>query len=97
MTPHETANPTLGVVPKGSLMLAIIAAWFALICALTWYGVFSVTTAGLPLRLVTATAVPPLLFFAAYAALPGVRAWVASLDLALVTATRPGALSAWPS
>ena len=41
-----------------------------------------------PLRTVTATLAPPLLFVVAHATLSGVRAWVASLDLVLVTATQ---------
>ncbi|MGL6208586.1 MAG: hypothetical protein ACRC14_02005 [Paracoccaceae bacterium] len=66
--------------------------WPTLILVLWGAGIFTLAANGwfvqpaptLPLHLATAFGLPPLIFLAAHQTLPAVRAWVASLDLALI-------------
>lgn len=64
--------------------LMIISVWGAAILWLTSAGVFIDMDTSLPLRLMPAVIIPPVVFLLAYRLLPAVRAWVSSLDLALL-------------
>jgi hypothetical protein len=66
------------------LPLVMVAIWAATIMWLTSAGVFVDMNTSLPLRLMPAVIIPPAAFLLAYRLLPAVRAWVSSLDLALV-------------
>ncbi len=73
--PALTGGVTLGLV---------LAAWFAAVTALAANGAFLINVAGLPVMLGLGVMVPAATWLLAYAALPGLRRWVASLDLAVV-------------
>lgn len=74
--------------PALLIITGIVAVWFGTVFWLTTSGVFHVTGGGLPLTLIAAVAIPPLLFLLADRTIPAVRAWIAGLDLALVTAAQ---------
>lgn len=76
-------RPILRPIP-----LAILGIWFAVIFLLAQAEVFARTLAGLPIFVVIALAVPPTLFLVAWRLSGAVRAWVAALDLAMVTAVQ---------
>lgn len=68
----------------------IAGAWLALVASIAASGWFLDPDAAIPVRILPFAALPPLLFLLAYRLLPGVRAWVAGLDLAVVVG-----LQAW--
>lgn len=82
MTELSHQSPALRTHPM--IVPGLVAAWFAVILLLTLRGAFE-TEAPVPLALITATATPPLLFWVAWRISDAVKAWVSSLDLALVT------------
>lgn len=73
---------------RAPLLWLALAGWFALILTLATTGVFAERAGILPVWLLPAVAVPPLAFLAAFRTSPPLRAWVAALDPALVTATQ---------
>lgn len=66
------------------LLWIIVAAWGLTIALLTANGLFQTHGAGVPATLPLAAALPPLLYLFAYRSLPGLRQWVAGLDLSLI-------------
>jgi hypothetical protein len=62
----------------------ILGVWAATIVMLARTGILQAPPGALPIPVAVAVMVPPLLYLAAYRALPGVRAWVLNLDLAWV-------------
>lgn len=72
------------------VVLLVLAAWLAAVAALAGAGFFREPDALVPTRVLPFAVVPPLLFLLAHRLAPGVRAWVASLDLAVVVG-----LQAW--
>lgn len=79
---HPAPSPRAGL--RSPVLWAILPLWFLTSWGLIQRGAFVTEGAALPFALAGAAMVPPLIYLAAYSALPGLRAWVASLDLALV-------------
>jgi hypothetical protein len=66
--------------------IIILLAWSASVIALSMNGVFLPIDSMPPPAMPIAVLLPPAIFLTAYRLMPSVRAWVASLDLAAVTA-----------
>lgn len=66
--------------------IIILLAWSASVIALSMNGVFLPIDSMPPPTMPVAILLPPAIFLLAYRMMPSVRAWVASLDLAAVTA-----------
>jgi len=64
----------------------IVVVWAAIVVGLSLAGAFLPVGSAPPPAMPAAILVPPAVFLLAHRALPSVRAWVASLDLAAVTA-----------
>ena len=64
----------------------VVIAWAALVLVLSGFGVFALDPGKLPLPLLAAVLVPPVLFLATYSLSSKVRAAALSLDLRLLTA-----------
>ena len=79
------ANPTGSWAAR---LWIVLISWFAAIWALANARVFVVAEGALPVAIAAAAIAPPLLFLALYRLSTGLRAWVASLDLAIVIATQ---------
>ncbi len=75
------ATATARTVVFGTLTLWLVAA-----VALATGGGFTVGPDDVPFALIAAASLPPVLFLAAHRFSPGLRAWVTSLDLGLLTA-----------
>lgn len=75
-----TARPN----PIGHWPLLILPLWFAAILTLGLSDLFVEPNLPVPLRVVPAVLLPPLLFWLAFQRLPAVRDWVDELDLATV-------------
>ena len=75
MTPSPLQHPLLWLVLVG---------WFGAIIAVAHAGTFLTHGEAPPVRLALAAVIPPLIYLAAYRALPALRAWVAMLDLAWI-------------
>lgn len=67
-------------------VLAVLMIWFLTILVLAWAGAFVEPAGQPPVAVLAAVLLPPVLFWTAYSLLVPVRAWVASLDLAMITA-----------
>ena len=63
---------------------AVLGLWVAGIATLARNDALRADPGSLPLPVAVAVMVPPLVYLAAYRALPGLRAWVQGLDLAYV-------------
>jgi hypothetical protein len=63
---------------------AVLGLWAAGIATLARNDALHADPGSLPLPVAVAVMVPPLIYLAAYRALPGLRAWVQGLDLAWV-------------
>jgi hypothetical protein len=85
MTDHSFPTPRTTTALWHPLVWAIVPLWLATVVALTWQGVFQIQVAGVPFALALAAVIPPLLYLLAYRLSPAVRAWVAGLDLGLIT------------
>jgi hypothetical protein len=66
------------------LLWLILFVWAAGVYSIARAGGFVQDPAGMPTRIVAAFVGPVAIFAGAYATFPGLRAWVAELDLALV-------------
>jgi hypothetical protein len=84
MTDHAFPAPASASGLRSPVPWAILTLWFVGIAALVQRGTFMATAAGVPFGLAIAAALPPLVYLLAYRFLPGLRSWVASLDLAWV-------------
>jgi hypothetical protein len=69
-----------------SILTVVLAAWFLLVLAAGFAGVFESGPSRPPLAVLVAVAGPPLVFAAAYRASRRVRDFVLSIDLRLLTA-----------
>ncbi len=76
-------SPGLHLPPS---YIIILLAWSASVIALSMNGVFLPIDSMPPPAMPVAILLPPAIFLTAYRLMPSVRAWVASLDLAAVTA-----------
>lgn len=89
MTDLSTASDARSPLAAPAVLLILIA-WLAAITALAGAGFFREQDALVPTCILPFAVVPPLLFLLAHRLVPAVRAWVASLDLAVVVG-----LQAW--
>ncbi len=80
--PHPTPTPLAGL--QSPVLWTLLPLWFLTSWTLIQRGAFTTEGAALPFALASAAMLPPLVYLAAYSLLPSLRAWVASLDLALV-------------
>lgn len=78
---HRKKSGWLGVA-----LVAGLVAWGAAVSLLAAGGAFKATGSLPPVNILLAAVTPPLLFFIAFRVSKGIRQWVESVDLALVTA-----------
>ena len=83
-------TPKVSAPLPAAMPWLVLALWAASIFTLARNGVFVEPPGALPLRLLAAVAVPIVLFLAARAFIPAVRAWVDTLDLGFVVAAQTG-------
>jgi hypothetical protein len=84
MTDHSLTLPSMTSPLRHPLLWIILALWFAGIMTATHGGIFLTFGRGVPFPLALAAVAPPLIYLLAYRTFPGLRAWVATLDLAWV-------------
>lgn len=79
---HPTHTPYAGL--RSPVLWLILPLWFLTSWTLVQRGAFVTEGAALPFALALAAMLPPAVYLLAYATLPALRSWVASLDLGLV-------------
>ncbi|MFM7333713.1 MAG: hypothetical protein ACKO2N_14930 [Tabrizicola sp.] len=81
MTDTSYTAPSSGPGLRHPLVWVVLIGWSLMIALATSRGVFLANMGGIPFPLALAAVLPPLLYLLAWRLVPGVRAWVASLDL----------------
>lgn len=84
MNDHTLTLPATSSPLRHPLLWVILAAWFAAIMAITHAGIFLTYGKAPPVLVALAAITPPLIYLLAHRTFPGLRAWVATLDLAWI-------------
>lgn len=84
-TPDITTTPQRPNGFRNPLAWIVAAVWLLLSLWLASTGRLAVSPSGMPYALAIAAILPPVMFLIAHALSSGVRYWVASLDMAIVT------------
>ncbi len=79
-------NDLSDIVSNRTVVVGVLGLWLAIVAALTYAGVFTAGPDDVPLELMSATGLPPLVFLLAHGISPRLRAFVAGLDLGVLTA-----------
>lgn len=79
-------NNLSAIATNRTVVFGVLGLWLAIVAALTYAGVFTAGPDDIPLEIISAAGLPPMLFLLAYRISPRLRAFVAGLDLGVLTA-----------
>mgnify|MGYP003547365455 CR=1 FL=1 len=88
MADHSLVLPTTPIPLRSPHLWVILASWFTVVFARAHSGSFLTFGRSVPIPLARAAVTPPVNYLMAYRALPSVRPWVISLELARVAGTQ---------